>query len=319
MASGPGLVESIWSKEYPDCGGLKQSPINLQTKKVKFFECLKPTSLIGFRDDNLEFSMTNNGHTVQITLPPTMNVTDPDGIVFSASHMNMHWGGGFSELRGSEHTIDGVRSALEITLPPSMQMTDSEGIVYKANQLHMHWGGAFLELSGSEHTINGIRRVIEIHIVHFNSKYRTYEEAKSQANGLSVLAILIEAGDLNTRYAQAEPGLSLLGYSFPFNTLSSLLGQTTTLTNIKIQDLFPGDIRYYFTYNGSLTTPPCTENVKWFLFRDTVKLSKAQVLKIETSLRNHHNQTLQNIYRQIQPLNHRAVEANFPPFAGKCK
>ncbi|EGW14650.1 Carbonic anhydrase 6 [Cricetulus griseus] len=91
---------------------------------------------------------------------------------------------------------------VQITLPPSMQMTDSEGIVYKANQLHMHWGGAFLELSGSEHTINGIRRVIEIHIVHFNSKYRTYEEAKSQANGLSVLAILIEQGTLCIKMTQ---------------------------------------------------------------------------------------------------------------------
>ncbi|XP_035296568.1 carbonic anhydrase 6 isoform X2 [Cricetulus griseus] len=258
----PGLVESIWSKEYPDCGGLKQSPINLQTKKVKHSRSLKPLTFTGYGEEYLEFPMTNNGHTVQITLPP------------------------------------------------SMQMTDSEGIVYKANQLHMHWGGAFLELSGSEHTINGIRRVIEIHIVHFNSKYRTYEEAKSQANGLSVLAILIEVDEFaeNTYYTPITS--QLINIQYP--------GQTTTLTNIKIQDLFPGDIRYYFTYNGSLTTPPCTENVKWFLFRDTVKLSKAQVLKIETSLRNHHNQTLQNIYRQIQPLNHRAVEANFPPFAGKC-
>ncbi|XP_003515900.4 carbonic anhydrase 6-like, partial [Cricetulus griseus] len=164
----------------------------------------------------------------QITLPPTMNVTDPDGIVFSASHMNMHWGGGFSELRGSEHTIDGVRSALEIQ------------------------------------------------IVHFNSKYRTYEEAKSQANGLSVLAILIEVDEFaeNTYYTPITS--QLINIQYP--------GQTTTLTNIKIQDLFPRNTGQYYTYNGSLTTPPCTENVKWFLFRDTVKLSKAQVTLVKASL-----------------------------------
>lgn len=63
--AGPGLIESNWPKEYPDCGGQRQSPINLQTKKVKFNRSLKPLILKGYGDDNLEFSMTNNGHTGQ--------------------------------------------------------------------------------------------------------------------------------------------------------------------------------------------------------------------------------------------------------------
>ncbi|XP_040591032.1 carbonic anhydrase 6 [Mesocricetus auratus] len=259
--SGPGLIESNWPKEYPDCGGQRQSPINLQTKKVKFNRSLKPLILKGYGDDNLEFSMTNNGHTVQLNLPPTM------------------------------------------------QVTDSEGTVYTAKQMHLHWGGDFFELSGSEHTVDGIRRVIEIHVVHFNSKYGSYDEAKSKPDGLAVLAVFIEIDEYaeNTYYS---PIISeLLNIQYP--------GEATTLINVSIQDLFPGDTHYYYTYKGSLTTPPCTENVKWFVFKDSVKLSKTQVLKIENTIKNRQNETLHNIYRQVQPLNHRVVEANFPHFPEK--
>ena len=42
--------------------------------------------------------------------------------------------------------------------------------------------------------------------------------------------------------------------------------------------MLPGDLRYYYSYLGSLTTPSCTENVHWFVVADTVKLSKTQVM-----------------------------------------
>lgn len=85
--------------------------------------------------------------------------------------------------------------------------------------------------------------------------------------------------ELDRSHAEAEPELSLLGQqpSVPFHTVSSLLGQITTLKNTNIYNLLPGDTFHYYTYEGSLTTPPCTENVKWFVLHDTVKLSKTQV------------------------------------------
>lgn len=59
--------------------------------------------------------------------------------------------------------------------------------------------------------------------------------------------------------------------------LSSPSGQSTTLNDLVIQDMLPGDLYHYYSYQGSLTTPPCTENVHWFVLADSVKISKTQV------------------------------------------
>ncbi|KAM4872896.1 carbonic anhydrase 6 [Thomomys bottae] len=253
------LDEEHWVKEYPDCGGQQQSPINLQRRKVRFNPDLQPLELTGYGNSHeSSFPMTNNGHTVQISLPPTM------------------------------------------------QLTASDGTVYKAIQMHYHWGGASSEVSGSEHTIDGIRRVIEMHLVHYNAKYESYDVAKDKPDGLAVLAAFVEIEEYaeNTYYSVLISHLANIRYP----------GQTTNLTDLDILDMLPGNLYHYYTYHGSLTTPPCTENVRWFVMSDSVKISKAQVFKIENSVVNHNNQTLHNGYRKTQALHSRVVEANFPYF-----
>nr|XP_020731440.1 carbonic anhydrase 6 [Odocoileus virginianus texanus] len=249
------LDEAHWPLEYPDCGGTRQSPIDLQVKKVRYNPSLRALNLTGYGLQHEEFPMTNNGHTVQISLPSTMC------------------------------------------------MTTSDGTQYLAKQMHFHWGGASSEISGSEHTVDGMRYVIEIHVVHYNSKYDSYEEAQKEPDGLAVLAALVEVKDYaeNAYYSNFISHLEDIRYA----------GQSTVLRGLDIQDMLPGDLRYYYSYLGSLTTPPCTENVHWFVLADTVKLSRTQIEKLENSLLNHQNKTIQNDYRTTQPLNHRVVEANF--------
>ncbi|XP_020137469.1 carbonic anhydrase 6 [Microcebus murinus] len=249
------LDEAHWPRQYPDCGGQKQSPINLQRKNVRYNPSLGALNLTGYGAQVGKFSMTNNGHTVQITLPPTMQVT----------------------------TMDGTR--------------------YIAQQMHFHWGGASSEMSGSEHTIDGVRHVVEIHVVHYNSKYRNYDIAKDAPDGLAVLACFVEVNDYaeNTYYSNFISHLANIKYA----------GQSTILRGLDVKDMLPANLRQYYSYQGSLTTPPCTENVHWFVLADTVKLSKAQVLKLENSLLDHKNKTIHNDYRRTQRLNHRVVEANF--------
>uniref|UniRef100_G1NVH7 Carbonic anhydrase n=1 Tax=Myotis lucifugus TaxID=59463 RepID=G1NVH7_MYOLU len=247
--------ETHWPEAYPTCGGHRQSPIDVQRKKVRYNPSLKALNLTGYEAQGGDFLMTNNGHTVQISLPPTM------------------------------------------------RMTTAEGTEYIAVQMHFHWGGAALEVSGSEHTIDGLRYAAEIHVVHYNSKYESYDTAKDAPDGLAVLAALIEVKDYaeNTYYSNFISRLEDVTY----------LGRSTVLSSLDVQDMLPANLGFYYTYRGSLTTPPCTENVRWFLLADLVPLSKAQITKLENSLVDHQDEAIHNVYRKAQPLNDRVVEANF--------
>uniref|UniRef100_A0A667HEH3 Carbonic anhydrase n=1 Tax=Lynx canadensis TaxID=61383 RepID=A0A667HEH3_LYNCA len=184
---------------------------------------------------------------------------------------------------------------LQISLPPTMRMTAADGTEYIAKQMHFHWGGESSEISGSEHTIDGIRYVAEVHIVHYNSKYKSYDIAQSAPDGLAVLAALIK------------------GHQGPLTfhcLLSPPLGQSTVLSDLDIRDMLPENVHHYYSYKGSLTTPPCTENVYWFVLASPIMFSRAQVMH-ENSILDHQNKTLHNIYRMTQPLNNRVVETNF--------
>lgn len=52
-----------WPREYPTCGGTRQSPIDLQRRKVQYNPSLKALKLTGYRIQVGEFPMINNGHT----------------------------------------------------------------------------------------------------------------------------------------------------------------------------------------------------------------------------------------------------------------
>ncbi|XP_063292607.1 carbonic anhydrase 6 [Pelobates fuscus] len=258
------LDEAHWPKNYPLCASTSQSPINIQRKKVEFNPGLTHLELNGF-DGPLKgnFTMTNNGHSVQIDLPSTMKINK-----------------GFSNT-------------------------------YTAVQMHLHWGGLDLETSGSEHTIDGMRYIAELHIVHYNSDlYKSFDEAKDKPNGLAVLAFLYTDGNFeNTYYSKFISRLGRIKHA----------GQQTELHSIDVSAMLPDNLDNFYRYAGSLTTPPCTENVLWTIFDTPVLLSHIQIKLLENSLLDWENNTIRNDYRQAQPLNDRVVQASFKPQLSKDK
>lgn len=86
------------------------------------------------------------------------------------------------------------------------------------------------------------------------------------------------------------------------------------LTTFPLSGLFPGDLKVYYRYHGSLTTPPCSESVIWTIFKETIKISEDQLMKFRHNVhRNYANETdrdISNDFRPTQHLNHRFVYAS---------
>uniref|UniRef100_A0A0A1XLX2 Carbonic anhydrase n=1 Tax=Zeugodacus cucurbitae TaxID=28588 RepID=A0A0A1XLX2_ZEUCU len=174
-------------------------------------------------------------------------------------------------LVNNGHTAD-------ITLPETVRgprPTISGGLldgVYEAQSLHFHWGAPG-NPRGSEHTVNGYRYDVELHIVHKNMKYGNAEEAMQRPDGLAVLAIMINIVDFpNTYY----PGLNRVFNSLPYVRVADT---NTTIPSQLSLNHFLGDVdtRNFYAYQGSLTTPPCSEAVTWHVFPRPLLISRELV------------------------------------------
>ncbi len=138
-------------------------------------------------------------------------------------------------------------------------------VPYNLLQFHFH--------SPSEHARDGRRFPMEVHLVHKN------------ANGnLAVVGIFLKRGKHN-------PTLQKLLEHVPstLNTVSNGTGITINAT-----DLLP-ESRKMFHYGGSLTTPPCSENVNWFVMKTPIEVSDEQVRKF-TQLIGRNARPLQQAY-----------------------
>uniref|UniRef100_A0A669QP07 carbonic anhydrase n=1 Tax=Phasianus colchicus TaxID=9054 RepID=A0A669QP07_PHACC len=102
-----------WAEGHPACGGQSQSPIDITTQWVLPDPSLPPIRPVGYDHPLVPtFSLTNNGHTVVLALPPTLHL---EGLPrsFAAAQLHFHWGhSGHPE--GAEHLLNGHRAPAEM-------------------------------------------------------------------------------------------------------------------------------------------------------------------------------------------------------------
>ncbi|XP_069820990.1 carbonic anhydrase 9 [Dendropsophus ebraccatus] len=167
------------------------------------------------------------------------------------------------ELENNKHTV-------VLKLPDSLKIVGGLPHIYRAAQLHFHWGSD--SSPGSEHMVNGHRFPGEIHVVHYNSEYKSIDKAITQPGGLAVLAAFIEEGpDDNAGYQHLLDHLDEVKEG----------GNSVEIPGFDIRGLLPQQLDRYFRYNGSLTTPPCFQSVNWTIFNQTLLLSAKQVGSVD--------------------------------------
>ena len=108
----------------------------------------------------------------------------------------------------------------------------------------------------------------ELHIVHYNSKYQVPGEALDKDDGLAVLGIFLTLGDAD------HPEFEKICKRFTDIENANDIVQLEE--EININNLIPEN-KTFFTYPGSLTTPPLYESVTCIVFKQEMKISQRQV------------------------------------------
>ncbi len=142
------------------------------------------------------------------------------------------------------------------------------GETYELLQFHFH--------TPAEHPVSGTRAAMELHLVHQNA-----------AGDLAVIGVLINAGQENAFLAQF------------WDDIPRQEGEVEEDYQLNVAEIMPADLSYY-TYAGSLTTPPCSEIVTWIVLKTPVEASQAQIDAM--------NNNLGDNARPLQALNGRTIE-----------
>ncbi|XP_070571871.1 carbonic anhydrase 2-like [Ptychodera flava] len=169
------------------------------------------------------------------------------------------------------------------------------GEKYRLQQFHWHWGST--NDKGSEHTVDGKQEAAENHFVLYDMDYESYDAAKTEADAIAVISVLITIGEEdNPAYVPIVDALANIT-----NT-----GVTISLEELQVQDFLPKDMEYYAHYRGSFTTPSCYETVIWTIMQERVEISQKQIDAFRTLLFSDGKPMVDN-FRPTQPVNDRVV------------
>ncbi|XP_038646675.1 carbonic anhydrase 14 [Scyliorhinus canicula] len=102
-----------WNESYVVCNKNSQSPINIDTGKTILNKNLPPITLEGYNLlETEQLELSNNGHTVVLSLPDSMTISQGFTQKYLASQLHFHWGS--ETTPGSEHKVDGIQYAAEM-------------------------------------------------------------------------------------------------------------------------------------------------------------------------------------------------------------
>lgn len=149
---------------------------------------------------------------------------------------------------------------------------------YELLQFHPH--------APSEHTIDGEEYAAELHLVHEDEDEDRDDEDQKDENenqqdddeDLAVVGVFVEVSD--------DPHPAFEGWD------------SKTSVSINPEQLLPADSSFY-TYQGSLTIPPCSENVRWIVMDTPIEISNEQLAALRARYSDND--------RPVQPLNDREL------------
>ena len=203
------------------------------------------------------------------------------------------------ELRyeASELAIENTGHVVEVPIPAGVEdVLQIGGDRYKLTQYHFH--------ALSEHTVNGRHADVEGHFVHTNA-----------AGDTAVVGVLYPHRAASEPAARDDPpqrpgdvgrGGAALGEANPADLFSGINGARARRGRVHVDA--------FYAYDGSLTTPGCTENVRWSVLSDGGHVSRAAVAHFHGVIAQFADYGgYANNNRPVQPLNGRVVQLRCGP------
>jgi len=174
--------------------------------------------------------------------------------------LNLDYKKGSTEVINNGHSI-------QVNVEPGDTLV-VDGKTFELKQFHFH--------SPSENHINGKAFPLEAHFVHLDKD-----------GNIAVVAVMFVEGAKNKDLAK----------------IWKVMPKTEGKVPLKIKDIAANLIpakQHYYRFNGSLTTPPCTEGVRWFVIEKPLSISKEQIETFQHIMHHPNN-------RPIQPLDARII------------
>ncbi len=165
--------------------------------------------------------------------------------------------------------IRNTGNTIEVAYPNKGNWIEIDGIKYHLLQFHFH--------APSEHTMAGELCDMEMHLVH-----------ESEDGTLAVIGVLIKSGSTN------------IAFDTFWHLMPSVADESQQVSGIILNafDLLP-DTKQTYRYDGSLTTPPCSEGVKWLVMTTPIEMSQSQIAAFRAIFDGNN--------RPVQPLNGREL------------
>lgn len=181
------------------------------------------------------------------------------------------------------NALENTGHSVQLDFEPGSTITvDEETFDFK--QMHFH--------TPSEHLVDGMTYPMELHIVNTMPK-----ATPSDTTEYLVIGILFKMGKEDNKFIEEFIN------SIPEEAHSK---KEIELGSVKLDDLLntvpETTLDHYYHYKGSLTTPPNTESVRWYIFKHIFEASPRQIQRI--------NQLEGNNARHVQALYGRKVESD---------
>ena len=242
----------------------------------------------------------DTGRTAEPDTPPTSDLVEDDSCTVKWSHQGdngpEHWANlspcfaacgdtsqspidltdaaasALDHLEPGYHTAPGIVEntghLIKVTIAGG-SLTIGEDR-YDLREFHFH--------TPAEHVIDETTWDAEVHLVHADAD-----------KNVAVLGLFVERGEANAFMTKLAPHLP---------------GQDSSGTSVALllTELLPDDLAY-FTYDGSLTTPPCSEGLRWLVLKTPVTFSEEQLALLK-------NYFSESNARPIQPLHGRTIRVS---------